>query len=142
MLDATKLNGNFNNLNGLLLIKAQEAITGKYYFSVASQESETFFGFVKHLYEMVDKSQNEELDQLIKNAEKQDKLTGHGHDLEIFGVDISSESNISNRIFPQTEIDIYDFGFVLNPEEYEESRHKIALDYFFAYNQQQAGRDY
>ena len=142
MLDASRLSGDFNNLNGLLLIKAHEVGTWLHYFGVASQEHEPFFRFVKRLSKMVDKTPDGNLDKLIENAEKQDKLTGHSHDFKILGIYFRSESDISYKIVPQTKIDIYDLGFVLNPEEYEHNADKVISDYFLAYNQQRSDRDY
>ena len=158
MLDASRLSGDFNNLNGLLLIKAHEVRTWLHYFGVASQEYEVFFGVASQEYEaffsvvkclskIVDKTHDGNLDKLIENAEKQYKLTGHSHDFKIFGIYFRSESDISEsdisyEIVPQTKIDIYDLGFVLNSEEYEHNADKVISDYFVAYNQQQSDIDY
>ena len=153
MLDASRLSGDSNNLKGLLLIKAHEVWTWLHYFGVASQEYDVFFGvasqeheaffsFVKCLSKIVDKTPDGNLDKLIENAEKQDKLTGHSHDFKILGIYFRSESDISYKIVPQTKIDIYDLGFVLNSEEYEHNADKVISDYFLAYNQQRSDRDY
>jgi len=141
MFDKSKIKPDPDNLTGLLMITAQDVNIGIHFLTIVSQEREKFVELVRHLSQKVKNLDGEDLADLIKAAEDQDRNTRHTHDLEIWGIDLFSPTDI-NSYTRQQDVNIYPLGFVLNSQEYEDLRYKVTMGYFFLYNQQQADRDY